>query len=161
MTRASLPPPAEEPHWVDMLPRLRRYARVLAVQSDAADDLVADTLARARHAQASTPSSPLPVMAIMHRLHERRGSRYRGDAASATTSAAASNAAASGGQGVLDVLWQLPTDEREVLLLVAVECLAYEDVATLLAVPAATVIARLSAARARLRALMQAPANDD
>jgi RNA polymerase sigma-70 factor (ECF subfamily) len=160
MTRASLPPPAEEPHWVDMLPRLRRYARVLAVQPDAADDLVADTLARARHGQGGAPSSPLPVMAIMHRLHERRGSRYRADGASAPASGATDPGAPRRG-GVLDRLWQLPTEEREVLLLVAVECLAYEDVATLLDVPAATVIARLSAARARLRALMQSPANDD
>jgi RNA polymerase sigma-70 factor, ECF subfamily len=61
---------------------------------------------------------------------------------------------------VLDGLWQLATDEREVLLLVAVEGLAYEEVATLLEVPAATVIARLCAARAKLRTLRESSSND-
>jgi RNA polymerase sigma-70 factor (ECF subfamily) len=49
-------------------------------------------------------------------------------------------------------LLQLPIDEREVLLLVAVERLAYADIATLLDVPVATVLSTLARARARLSA---------
>jgi DNA-directed RNA polymerase specialized sigma24 family protein len=159
MSRPSSPPPAAEAEWVGILPRLRRYARVLAVQADAADDLVAETLARARHPGfAARPSStPLSLMAIMHRLHERRRSRYR---AAGERAVEPPHVATPGGHDVLDGLWQLATDEREVLLLVAVEGLAYEDVATLLDVPPAAVIARLSGARAKLRALMGSASND-
>jgi len=139
-----------------MLPRLRRYARVLAVQAEAADDLVAETLTRARDAGDPEPrhSSPLSVMAIMHRLHERRR-RWTGRLHRVRAPAApSSGAAATHASHILDVLWQLPVDEREVLMLVAVERLTYDEVATLLEVPAATVMARLCAARAKLRALL-------
>ena len=136
-----------------MLPRLRRYARVLAVQSDAADDLVAETLTRARDTAVPEPSpAPLSVMAIMHRLHQR--SRRRPGRLRRAAATAAPEASASHPNHVLDVLWQLPIDEREVLMLVAVERLTYDEVATLLEVPAATVMARLSAARSKLRGLM-------
>jgi RNA polymerase sigma-70 factor (ECF subfamily) len=48
-------------------------------------------------------------------------------------------------------LWRLPVEDREVLVLVAVERMSYEDIAALLAVPLATVLARLTQARASLR----------
>ena len=149
LSRPSLAPPSDEADWLGMLPRLRRYARVLAVQADAADELVARALARARRARLGAPPSALPVMAIMHRLHERGAARR------AERTGPVSRAAAPGGHPVLDLLWQLPSPEREVLLLVAVERLAYADVAVLLDVPAATVVARLSHARAHLRGLME------
>ena len=137
-----------------MLPRLRRYARVLAVHADVADDLVAETLARAREAATPAPraSSPLSVMAIMHRLHQRRRRQGRPRRVHAPRPLSATTT--TQGNPVLDMLCQLPTDEREVLMLVAVERLTYDEVATLLEVPAATVMARLCAARAKLRGLM-------
>jgi RNA polymerase sigma-70 factor (ECF subfamily) len=52
----------------------------------------------------------------------------------------------------VDLLWELPVEEREILMLVAVERLSYDEVATLLEVPPATVIARLTRARANLHA---------
>jgi RNA polymerase sigma-70 factor (ECF subfamily) len=45
---------------------------------------------------------------------------------------------------------RLPIEEREVLMLVAVERLSYADIASLLGVPIATVMSTLSRARARL-----------
>lgn len=139
---------------IDMLPRLRRYARVLTLQSDAADDLVAGTLSRARHTTRDPAelSSAVSVMAIMHRLHRSQRGR-RGRSERALTPAAGDTAPTP---GIADLLWQLPVDEREVLMLVVVERLTYDQVATLLDVPAATVIARLTRARAELRERMEA-----
>ena len=45
----------------------------------------------------------------------------------------------------------LPEDQREVILLVAVEQLTYEETSKALAVPIGTVMSRLSRARERLR----------
>jgi len=142
---------------IGLLPRLRRYARVLTVQPDAADDLVADTLSRAHRTTVDTvePPSAVSVMAIMHRLHQaRRGRRGRIERGRAKAVTPPADAAASASD-IMDLVWQLPVDEREILMLVAVERLTYDEVAALLEVPPATVIARLSRARANLRGLME------
>ena len=66
--------------------------------------------------------------------------------------------------GALDIercLLRLPAEQRAVLLLVALEDMAYADAARVLQIPVGTVMSRLSRARARLRELMepmQAPA---
>ena len=52
-------------------------------------------------------------------------------------------------------LQRLPPEHREVLLLVGVEELSYQEVATVLGVPVGTVMSRLSRARARLREELQ------
>ena len=46
---------------------------------------------------------------------------------------------------------RLPADQREVLLLAAVEELRYEEIAAVLAMPVGTVMSRLSRAREQLR----------
>jgi len=46
---------------------------------------------------------------------------------------------------------RLPTEQREVLLLAAVEELCYVDIAATLAIPIGTVMSRLSRARDKLR----------
>ena len=51
-------------------------------------------------------------------------------------------------------LKMLPAEQREILLLVALEEMTYEEVATTLGIPLGTVMSRLSRARERLRALM-------
>ena len=50
----------------------------------------------------------------------------------------------------------LPPEQREVLLLVCVEELSYQDTAQVLDVPIGTVMSRLSRARERLGALLDA-----
>ena len=55
-------------------------------------------------------------------------------------------------QAALDLL---PVEQKEVLLLVALEDMAYADVATALGIPIGTVMSRLSRGRERLRALME------
>ena len=46
---------------------------------------------------------------------------------------------------------RLPAEQREVLLLAAVEEMRYEEIATVLGIPIGTVMSRLSRARAKLR----------
>lgn len=51
----------------------------------------------------------------------------------------------------LRALWHLKEEQREVLLMVAVEGLRYHEAATALGIPVGTVMSRLSRARERLR----------
>jgi RNA polymerase sigma-70 factor (ECF subfamily) len=64
---------------------------------------------------------------------------------------------AGGADQVLDLqrcLGRLPAEQREVLLLVTLQDLTYEEVARITGTPIGTVMSRLSRARARLRELM-------
>ncbi|MDO8458972.1 MAG: sigma-70 family RNA polymerase sigma factor, partial [Burkholderiaceae bacterium] len=56
-------------------------------------------------------------------------------------------------------LLRLPPDQREVLLLVSLEDMSYAEVARVTGVPIGTVMSRLSRARSRLQALLEAPAH--
>ena len=58
---------------------------------------------------------------------------------------------------MLAQLRELPLEQREVLVLVAVERMSYVDIAALLHMPVATVISRLSQAREALRAIPPNP----
>jgi len=147
------------------LPRLRRYARALTGDSARADDLVQDTVERgwSRIGQ-WRPDGDLRawLFSIMHNLHIdqlRRAPPPTVDLEDGDLPVAAATSA-------LDVrdleraLQQLPSGQREVLLLVALEEMRYEDVAAMLDIPLGTVMSRLSRARENLRRLMtgQAPA---
>lgn len=59
---------------------------------------------------------------------------------------------------VAGALAQLAPEHREVLLLVALEEMRYDEVAKVLAIPVGTVMSRLSRARERLRVLVQSNA---
>ena len=59
---------------------------------------------------------------------------------------------------VLDLqaaLGRLPVEQREIILLVALEDMSYADVAATLGIPIGSVMSRLSRGRERLRSLMQ------
>lgn len=141
------------------LPRLRRYARALTGDSASADDLVQDTVERgwARIGQ-WRPDGDLRawLFGIMHNLHIdqlRRAPPPSVDLEESQLPAAPSMAALDL-RDLERALQQLPTAQREVLLLVALEEMRYEDVAALLDIPLGTVMSRLSRAREHLRRLM-------
>jgi RNA polymerase sigma-70 factor (ECF subfamily) len=145
------------------LPRLRRYARAMLGDRAAADDLVQDTLERAwsRFAQWRAGSDLRAwLFGIMHNL--RVDQLRRGALSTHSLDEAAGEVPTRATQSdrleVLDVetaLRQLPDEQREVLLLVALEEMSYAEVAAALAVPIGTVMSRLSRGRERLRQIME------
>lgn len=149
------------------LPRLRRYARAMLGDRAAADDLVQDTLERAWSRVAQwRPGSDLRawLFGIMHNLRVdqlRRGSLPThslddGDAIGAGE--VPTRATQTDRLEVMDIeaaLRQLPDEQREVLLLVALEEMSYAEVAAALGIPAGTVMSRLARGRERLRLIME------
>lgn len=124
---------------VATLPRLRRYARVLLGGQDGADELVAETLAHARRSPQVGPDLLTWLFGETRAVFRRKPAPWQprhADSADADLCAR---------------LLRLPLEEREVLLLVAVERLPYADVARLLGAPVATVMSTLARAREHLR----------
>jgi len=142
--------------WV---PRLRRYARALAGNRDDADDLVQDTLERA-WSRASLWHGVVDMRAwlfgIMHNLHVdalRRG-RLAVVALDEDTPEGIAPPPQASRAVVLDLqaaLERLAPEQREVLLLVALEEMPYADIAATLGIPVGTVMSRLARGRAMLR----------
>lgn len=150
------------------IPALRRYARGLLGDAVAADDLVQDTIERALDRWHLWRPLGLGgglrawLFTILHNLHvnQARG-RARGaqlaDIDPDTRTHPTATASADSGLALRDLrraLDLLPLEQRQVLLLVAVEGLAYRDIARILDVPQGTVMSRLSRARERLRRLL-------
>lgn len=144
------------------IPRLRRYARALTGRSEAADDLVQETLQRAlekwRLWQSERAIRPW-LFSIMHNLHvDGRRRDHRIDFCDdAELPVPVQRASQQDGLELRDLeraLALLPADQREVLLLVGLEDLSYAEVARALGIPQGTVMSRLSRARIRLRALL-------
>lgn len=160
------------PELVAAIPRLRRYARVLTGDATRADDLVQDTLARAwekrRLWQAGTDLRAW-LFTVMHNVHVNQLALLRREAGNVSLDADASGLAwqlpVRGNQvdrvelmEVVAQMGRLTADQREVLLLAAVEEMRYEEIAAVLAVPIGTVMSRLSRAREKLRNLVAEPA---
>ena len=152
---------------VDLIPRLRRYARALVGERAGADDLVQDTLERAwskLHLYRRGTDLRAWLFTVMHNVHvnKLRASRPT-DPLEDGMPELAQRAAQADSLLVRDLdraIARLPADQRAVLLLVTLEEMAYEEVARTLGIPIGTVMARLSRAREKLRAMMlgQAPA---
>jgi RNA polymerase sigma-70 factor (ECF subfamily) len=145
------------------IPRLRRYARALTRNRERADDLVQDTLSRALvKEQFWQPGTNLRawLFTIMHnqnvnnvRLAVRESRMVDIDQLSpmpATTDPTASRQMFE----LERALAQLPLEQRQVILLVGLEGMSYEDAAGILSVPVGTVRSRLSRGRDILRKLL-------
>jgi RNA polymerase sigma-70 factor (ECF subfamily) len=145
------------------IPRLRRYARAMLGDRAAADDLVQDTLERAwsRFAQWRAGSDLRAwLFSIMHnlRVDQLRKPVPPTQSLDETAHAVPSRPTQSDHLEVMDLesaLRQLPDEQREVLLLVALEDMSYADVASTLGIPPGTVMSRLSRGRDRLRQIME------
>lgn len=149
------------------IPALRRYAVALLRNRQDADDLVHDCLVRALdrlHTMRDDGDLRAWLFAIMHNLFasQRRRQVARPDAAALDDLADAVPIRADQENmllygEVLNAVYQLPQDQQQVLLLVAVEDLSYAEVAGVLGIPIGTVMSRLSRARERLRRHAQEP----
>ncbi|MEP7298126.1 MAG: RNA polymerase sigma factor [Burkholderiales bacterium] len=145
--------------WV---PRLRRYARALAGNRADADDLVQDTLERAwTRAGLWRGVADMRgwLFSIMHNLHVDgvRRPRVATQAIDDDTPEVAVAPTQGERLAVLDLqaaLDQLPVEQKQIVLLIALEDMSYADVAATLGIPIGTVMSRLSRGRERLRALM-------
>ena len=146
---------------VDLIPRLRRYARALVGERAGADDLVQDTLERAwskLHLYRRGTDLRAWLFTVMHNVHvnKLRASRPT-DPLEDGMPELAQRAAQADSLLVRDLdraIARLPADQRAVLLLVTLEEMSYEEVARTLGIPIGTVMSRLSRAREKLRALM-------
>lgn len=146
------------------IPRLRRYARALTGDLTRADDLVQDTLERAWskfHLWRSGSDLRAWLFSIMHNVYVngvRKNSAapmllpLEDDALDVPVRAGQDD-----GLQVRDLhaaLGCLSYEQREVLLLVGLEEMRYQEVAKVLDVPLGTVMSRLSRGRERLRQIM-------
>ncbi len=147
---------------VQLIPRLRRYARALTGERVAADDLVQDTLERASsrlHLWRRGSDLRAWLFTIMHNIFVNQMRGHSSPHLVPIDGEAFEMAAHPTQTDPLEIrdldvsLRRLPDDQREVLLLIALEGLSYEDAAKALAIPIGTVMSRLSRARERLRAL--------
>jgi RNA polymerase sigma-70 factor (ECF subfamily) len=146
---------------VELIPRLRRYARALVGERSAADDLVQDTLERAwakLHLYHRGTDLRAWLFTVMHNVHVNR---VRAARLTEPLEEGMPELAQRAPQG--DVLLvrdldrgiaRLPAEQRAVLLLVTLEEMSYDQVARTLGIPIGTVMSRLSRAREKLRAMM-------
>ncbi len=146
----------------ELIPRLRRYARALVGERMGADDLVQDTLERALnklHLWRRGTDLRAWLFTIMHNVHvnqlraRRELSALEGEAMGLPVRA--TQEAGIEARDLERALGQLPLEQRQVLLLVALEEMSYEQAASTLGIPIGTVMSRLSRAREKLRLLME------
>lgn len=149
--------------FIPHIPRLRRYARALTGDRARADDLVQDTLERALvKSHLWRPGSDLRawLFTIMHNVYINQLRARSGAAAMPLDDEALQVAAQPVPADMLELrdlqamLLRLPAEQREVLLMVGLEQMTYEEAAGVLGIPVGTVMSRLSRARERLRSLL-------
>ena len=151
-------------HIATHIPQLRRYARALTGDYSAAEDLVQDTLERAwkRIGQWRLGSDLRAwLFTIMHNLYVNQlkaDSRKQGQPPEQATLDLSVRPTQEDRLELRDLnkaLRRLSNEQREVLLLVGLEQMSYEEVAKVLGIPIGTVMSRLSRGRDQLRAMME------
>jgi RNA polymerase sigma-70 factor, ECF subfamily len=165
--RAARPPAVDEDLQREILalvPDLRRYARALTRDVVDADDLVQDSLCRAlAKIGLWDKGSDLRawLFTILHHRHVseirravRRGVSVAVEDVALNAAVAADALSALQLRDLERAIASLPEARRQVILLVGLEGLTYEDVAAILGIPIGTVRSRLARGRETLRRLM-------
>ena len=153
---------------IGLLPRLRRFARALAGNSNDADDLVQIAIERAlaRYDQLR-PGAPLVgwLFGIVRnawideaRARSRRARVFVPEELGEQI--ADPGAGAAHILSVRQALEQLPEEQREVIGLVLIEGLSYREAADIIGVPVGTLTSRLARGRAALQGLLGASEGD-
>ena len=144
------------------IPRLRRYARAMLGDRAAADDLVQDTLERAwiRFGQWRSGSNLRAwLFSIMHnlrvdQLRQQKLSTHSIDEIEIEVPTRPTQTDALEVNDLESALGQIPDEQREVLMLIALEEMSYAEISTLLNIPVGTVMSRLSRGREKLRVIL-------
>jgi RNA polymerase sigma-70 factor (ECF subfamily) len=150
----------------ECVPALRRYARALTHDPDRADDLVQDCLERAiRKRGLWRPSGSVRswVFRILLNVHRNDLRRLRRAPAPLSLEVLAGSDPAGpdvqpGRLALAETaraMQALSLEQREVLLLIAVEEMSYAEAAMVLSIPVGTLMSRLARARAALRHLTE------
>ena len=148
---------------VELLPRLRRFARVLRSRDADAQDLVQQTVERALASRARFQAGTRLdswAFTIMRRIaiDEGRSAQRWGKlvspeddgAARVPDAAHADEALRADALAVRDAIHALPDDQKHAVALVLVEGLSYAEAAKVLGVPAGTLASRLVRGRQSL-----------
>jgi RNA polymerase sigma-70 factor (ECF subfamily) len=150
---------------IGLLPELRGYARFLARDVTAADDLVQDAVVRALAAlpQLSEGAALRPwLFTILRNTFFEQARRSRTERHALRQQVVEGEATRPGQHGSLDLadlqrqLFVLPPLLREALVLVGAQGLSYEEAAVICGVPVGTIKARVSRARTQLAQMMDA-----
>ena len=148
---------------VELLPRLRRFARSLSRNQHDADDLVQSAVERAwRHLDQLKPGAALHswMFGIMKNawLDIRRARGRRGEVAlpedSGDHPAVNPTDLNASLWSVSEAMDKLPEDQRLAIALVLVEGLSYKEAAELLEIPMGTLTSRLARGRTALAAAL-------
>jgi RNA polymerase sigma-70 factor (ECF subfamily) len=146
------------------IPRLRRYARALTRDAARADDLVQSCLVRAidkEHLWEPGTDLRAWLFTILHNqnVNDVRRSVREGIAVAVDDVASVLTVDPRAGASLQlrdleRAIRLLPEEQRQVILLVGLEGMRYEEVAAVLDIPVGTVRSRLSRGREMLRRLM-------
>ncbi|MEM8761489.1 MAG: sigma-70 family RNA polymerase sigma factor [Pseudomonadota bacterium] len=149
------------------IPKLRRFARMLARNDAEADDLVQEALLRALakfdtyRGQSSLGTWLCQILVNLHRSKRRQEARRRElleeRGADEDRVPARQEHAIELGE-TLAALDDLPEEQREAIVLVAIDGVAYAEAAEILGVKLGTLMSRISRGRASIRAAMDGTA---
>jgi RNA polymerase sigma-70 factor, ECF subfamily len=147
---------------IELLPRLRRFARSLARNPQDADDLVQITAERAlAHAPQLRPDHSVAgwLFGILRNawIDEGRSRRRRESLLEPQDLAEVGDPAADADQELLclqNALSRLPPEQRLAVALVLVEGFSYKEAASIMDVPVGTLTSRLARGREALQSLL-------
>ncbi|HEX9462704.1 MAG TPA: sigma-70 family RNA polymerase sigma factor [Alphaproteobacteria bacterium] len=157
--------PEDDHPIVAQIPHLRRYARALIGDRALAEDLVQDSLERAWsrfHLWREGSNLRTWLFTIMHNLHANlaRNASRRPMAAPIDDEFSLPTRPTQEDQmevaAIEAALARLPEEQRQVVLLVGLEEMTYQEAAAALEIPVGTVMSRLHRGRERLREMMTA-----
>jgi RNA polymerase sigma-70 factor (ECF subfamily) len=149
---------------VALLPDLRAFARFLARDRVAADDVVQDSIVRALGAvsqfQPGTNLKAWLFTILRNQFYEQARRRKREATAlqarfDESEAADPQQLAQADLTDLQQLIWRLPPSQREALLLVGAQGMSHEEAAAICGVPVGTMKARLSRARSGLAVLME------
>src|SRR6476660_2441653 len=155
------------------IPRLRRYARALTRDFSRADDLVQSCLTRAiakQHLWQHGTDLRAWLFTLLHNQHVNEIRRSVREGSNVTLEEAPALTVQSNAIPTLQLrdleaaLGKLPPEQRQVILLIGLEGMAYDEVAAVLNVQVGTVRSRLSRGRdqrRRLRGIQEKPGDNE